>query len=220
MSNGLRRGLGAAALAILAALLALAAAGCGGSDGNESSGDTTSLPTSIGPGEGKLSLDCVGGLHAAGVGEAVREADRMHGHEQVRRLLGRDGDADAPGRRRPVRHGLRLGRRQPATDPGRDVQADEPRSDPRLEATSSRRFKSPPHNTVDGVHYGISLQWGPNTLLYNTEKSRLRRRAGRRSTTRSTRARSRSRTTRSRSRTPRFTSRRRSRASGSRIRTS
>jgi putative spermidine/putrescine transport system substrate-binding protein len=31
-------------------------------------------------------------------------------------------------------------------------------------------FKSPPHNTVDGVHYGVSLQWGPNTLIYNTKK--------------------------------------------------
>jgi len=31
-------------------------------------------------------------------------------------------------------------------------------------------FKSPPHNTVKGVHYGVSLQWGPNTLLYNTAK--------------------------------------------------
>jgi putative spermidine/putrescine transport system substrate-binding protein len=31
-------------------------------------------------------------------------------------------------------------------------------------------LKSPPHNTVNGVHYGISLQWGPNTLLYNTKK--------------------------------------------------
>ena len=31
-------------------------------------------------------------------------------------------------------------------------------------------LKSPPHNTVKGVHYGISLQWGPNTLLYNTKK--------------------------------------------------
>jgi putative spermidine/putrescine transport system substrate-binding protein len=30
-------------------------------------------------------------------------------------------------------------------------------------------FKSPPHNTVKGVHYGVSLQWGPNTLLYNTK---------------------------------------------------
>ena len=31
-------------------------------------------------------------------------------------------------------------------------------------------FKSPPNNTVKGQHYGISLQWGPNTLLYNTQK--------------------------------------------------
>jgi putative spermidine/putrescine transport system substrate-binding protein len=28
-------------------------------------------------------------------------------------------------------------------------------------------FKSPPYNTINGVHYGISLQWGPNVLLYN-----------------------------------------------------
>jgi putative spermidine/putrescine transport system substrate-binding protein len=33
-------------------------------------------------------------------------------------------------------------------------------------------LKSPPHNTIDGQHYGISLQWGPNTLLYNTTKVR------------------------------------------------
>ena len=31
-------------------------------------------------------------------------------------------------------------------------------------------FKSPPHNTVKGVHYGVSVQWGPNTLMYNTKK--------------------------------------------------
>ena len=31
-------------------------------------------------------------------------------------------------------------------------------------------FKSPAFNTVAGVHYGISLQWGPNTLIYNTRK--------------------------------------------------
>src|SRR4029453_19490247 len=31
-------------------------------------------------------------------------------------------------------------------------------------------FKSPPHNTIKGVHYGVSLQWGPNTLLYNTKQ--------------------------------------------------
>ncbi len=32
------------------------------------------------------------------------------------------------------------------------------------------QLQSPGHNTVKGVHYGISLQWGPNTLLYNTKK--------------------------------------------------
>jgi putative spermidine/putrescine transport system substrate-binding protein len=32
------------------------------------------------------------------------------------------------------------------------------------------QLKSPPHNTIEGVHYGLSLQWGPNTLLYNTTK--------------------------------------------------
>jgi len=31
-------------------------------------------------------------------------------------------------------------------------------------------FKSPAHNTVKGVHYGVSVQWGPNTLIYNTAK--------------------------------------------------
>jgi len=31
-------------------------------------------------------------------------------------------------------------------------------------------FKSPPNNTVGGKHYGISLQFGPNTLVYRTDK--------------------------------------------------
>src|SRR5512135_523504 len=31
-------------------------------------------------------------------------------------------------------------------------------------------FQAPPYNTISGVHYGISLQWGPNTLLYSTKK--------------------------------------------------
>src|SRR3954465_11487618 len=31
------------------------------------------------------------------------------------------------------------------------------------------QLKSPQHNTVDGKPYGISLQWGPNTLIWNTK---------------------------------------------------
>jgi putative spermidine/putrescine transport system substrate-binding protein len=31
-------------------------------------------------------------------------------------------------------------------------------------------LQSPAFNTVGGVHYGVSYEWGPNTLLWNTEK--------------------------------------------------
>jgi len=30
------------------------------------------------------------------------------------------------------------------------------------------QLQDPPHNTINGIHYGVSLQWGPNVLLYNT----------------------------------------------------
>ncbi|HEY3209337.1 MAG TPA: extracellular solute-binding protein, partial [Actinomycetota bacterium] len=30
-------------------------------------------------------------------------------------------------------------------------------------------LQSPPHNTVDGRHYGVPYMWGPNFLMYNTE---------------------------------------------------
>ncbi len=32
------------------------------------------------------------------------------------------------------------------------------------------QLQSPEFNTVHGVHYGVSYEWGPNTLLYNTQK--------------------------------------------------
>ncbi|MDA3922175.1 MAG: ABC transporter substrate-binding protein [Salinisphaera sp.] len=32
------------------------------------------------------------------------------------------------------------------------------------------QLKSPPNNTIKGVHYGVSYEWGPNVLLYNTDK--------------------------------------------------
>ncbi|WP_198962826.1 ABC transporter substrate-binding protein [Mangrovitalea sediminis] len=31
-------------------------------------------------------------------------------------------------------------------------------------------LQSPPNNTINGIHYGISYEWGPNVLLYNTDK--------------------------------------------------
>ena len=29
------------------------------------------------------------------------------------------------------------------------------------------QFKAPSFNTINGIHYGVSLQWGPNVLLYS-----------------------------------------------------
>ena len=52
---------------------------------------------------------------------------------------------------------------------GKDVRGVDPNLIPDFE-NFIPALKSPPHNTVKGVHYGISLQWGPNTLLYNTKK--------------------------------------------------
>ena len=52
---------------------------------------------------------------------------------------------------------------------GKDVQAIDPSKIPDYK-NFTKTFQSPPNNTVDGKHYGISLQWGPNTLLYNTTK--------------------------------------------------
>jgi putative spermidine/putrescine transport system substrate-binding protein len=52
---------------------------------------------------------------------------------------------------------------------GGDVQPVDPSKIPDFK-NFGKAFQSPPNNTVDGKHYGISLQWGPNTLLYNTQK--------------------------------------------------
>ena len=77
--------------------------------------------------------DRLGGLHPAAVGEAVREADRLHDQREVRRLVRRDGGADALRRRQPVRHGLGLRRREPAPDLRRRRPAGRPEQDPRLQ---------------------------------------------------------------------------------------
>ena len=52
---------------------------------------------------------------------------------------------------------------------GKDVRSIDPKLIPDYK-NFIPQLKAPSHNTVKGVHYGISLQWGPNTLLYNTKK--------------------------------------------------
>jgi putative spermidine/putrescine transport system substrate-binding protein len=36
-------------------------------------------------------------------------------------------------------------------------------------STVDERLQNAPWHTVDGKHYGVSYQWGPNVLMYNTE---------------------------------------------------
>ena len=52
---------------------------------------------------------------------------------------------------------------------GKDVQPVDPSKIPDFK-NFNKAFQSPPNNTVGGKHYGISLQWGPNMLIYNTQK--------------------------------------------------
>ena len=57
---------------------------------------------------------------------------------------------------------------QPAHRRGRG-RADRPEPHPGLQRR--RPFlQSPPHNTVNGIHYGVSHGWGGNTLMYRTDK--------------------------------------------------
>jgi len=150
----------------LATALALVVAACGGSSSSSSS---SSLPTKIGKGEGQLNLVAWEGytqpqwvkpfeqqtgcqVHAkyAGSSDEMVTLMRQGGGSQYD-MVSASGDAS-----------LRLIRGGDVQPVNVDLIPDWKNFIPQL--------KSPPHNTVDGKHYGISLQWGPNTLLYNTRK--------------------------------------------------
>lgn len=147
-------------IAAVAAALCVPAAGVSSSSG---------LPTKIGKGEGQLNLVAWEGytqpqwvkpferktgcrVHAkyAGSSDEMVTLMRQGGGSQYD-MVSASGDAS-----------LRL-------IYGHDVQPVNVKLIPDWK-NFAPALKSPPHNTVDGVHYGVSLQWGPNTLLYNTKK--------------------------------------------------
>jgi putative spermidine/putrescine transport system substrate-binding protein len=153
-----------------AALVTLSLMGivaCGG--GGSSSSSSSSLPTSVGKGEGKLNViawegytqpdwvkpfekatGCQVNAKYAGSSDEMVTLMRQGGGSQYD-LVSASGDAS-----------LRLIR-------GGDVKPVNVALIPGWKDFIPQ-LKSPPHNTVDGKHYGVSLQWGPNTLLYNTQK--------------------------------------------------
>src|SRR5215212_11628125 len=166
-----------AALALVT-VAAMVAAGCGSSDDDKSSSSSSggggnkaasNLPQKIGAGEGKLNLvawegytqpqwvkpfekqtGCNVSAKYAGSSDEMVTLMRQGGGSQYD-MASASGDAS-----------LRLIR-------GGNVQPVNVDLIPSWKEVIPQ-LKSPQHNTVDGKHYGISLQWGPNTLLWNTKK--------------------------------------------------
>ncbi len=152
------------ALGVSLALMAVGVSACGSSSSSTAS---SNLPTSIGNGEGQLNLVAWEGytqpewvkpfeaqtgckVHAkyAGSSDEMVTLMRQSGGEYD--MVSASGDAS-----------LRLIR-------GGEVQPMNVALVPQWK-NFIPQLQSPPHNTVDGKHYGISLQWGPNILLYNTK---------------------------------------------------
>jgi putative spermidine/putrescine transport system substrate-binding protein len=151
----------------LVAVVAMVAAGCGSSSSSSTS-SSSSLPQKIGKGEGQLNLIAWEGytqpqwvkpfeqqtgcqVHAkyAGSSNEMVTLMRQGGGSQYD-MVSASGDAS-----------LRLIR-------GGDVQPVNVNLIPSWKDFMPQ-LKSPAHNTVDGKHYGVSLEWGPNTLLWNTK---------------------------------------------------
>jgi putative spermidine/putrescine transport system substrate-binding protein len=154
------------ALGAVLAVMIVGASACGSSSSSKSS--ASNLPSKIGTGEGQLNLVAWEGyaqpewvkpfekqtgcqVHAkyAGSSDEMVTLMRQNGGNQYD-MVSASGDAS-----------LRL-------IDGGDVAAMNVALVPEWK-NFIPQLQSPPHNTVKGVHYGISLQWGPNTLLYNTK---------------------------------------------------
>ena len=170
MSKKHRRVLGRSALALLVGALAFAAAGCGGSD-NKSSASTSegsNLPTSIGKGEGKLSLIAWEGYTQP---DWVKPFEQQTGCKVTSKYAGSSDEMVTLMRQGGGQYDMvsASGDASVRLIKGGDVQPMNPKLIPDF-PNFIDALKSPGHNTIDGVHYGISLQWGPNTLLYNTQK--------------------------------------------------
>ena len=162
-----------AAVAGLATVLTLGACG---SDSKQSTTASTGpkLPTSIGAGEGSLNLIIWAGYAESGKNDPkvdwvtpfekesgckVTTKEAKDSDEMV--TLMRQGDAyDGVSASGDATNRLIAGGNVAAVNTAliKDF------------SDISPKLQSPPHNTVGGVHYGISYMWGANVLMYNTAK--------------------------------------------------
>ena len=146
-------------LAAMAAALCVPAAGISSGSG---------LPTSIGKGEGQLNLIAWEGYTQPQWVKPFEKATGCQVHakyggssDEMVTLMRQGGGSQYDGVSASGDASLRL-------IYGKDVQTVDPSKVADFD-NFGKAFQSPPNNTVGGKHYGISLQWGPNTLLYNTK---------------------------------------------------
>ncbi len=154
------------ALAVSAALAV--AAGCGSSSGGGSGGGGSSgpkLPTTIGPTEGALNLIAWQGYTEPNVVKPFQAQTGCQVHvkygqtsDEMVQLM-RSGNYDGVSASGDATNRLIA---------AGDVVPINPNLIPDFKNISPQ-LQSPPHNTVNGVHYGVSYQWGANVLMYNTD---------------------------------------------------
>jgi putative spermidine/putrescine transport system substrate-binding protein len=152
---------------------AFLAAGCGGGGGNkETRTSVEGLPQSIGKGEGALNLiewpyysdKSFAKKFEDQTGCIIKRKDAGSSNQMV--ALMRTGGGGGGGQYDMVSASGDASLRLVAGGDVRPVNVDLiPSWKDFIPA-----FQSPAHNTVAGIHYGVSVQWGPNTLMFNTEK--------------------------------------------------
>ena len=157
---------------VVLAVLALVGAACakkttttGGGGGG---GTTANLPTEIGPGEGELNLIAWPGYtQKAWVEPFEKESgcqvNVKYGNtsDEMVNLMRQGGGTLYDGVSASGDATNRLIAAGDVAPVNVDLIPDFKDAMPSLQ--------SPPHNTVDGVHYGVPYMWGPNFLMYNTE---------------------------------------------------
>jgi putative spermidine/putrescine transport system substrate-binding protein len=154
-----------AAVAVVAVAAMAVAGGCGGGGDNADK----NLPKKIGKGEGKLNVIAWEGYTEK---DWVKPFERQTGckvhskfggsSDEMVTLMRQGGGGQYDMVSASGDASLRLIR-------GKDVKPVNVKLVPDWKNFISE-LKSPSHNTVDGKHYGVSLQWGPNVLLYDTGK--------------------------------------------------
>jgi putative spermidine/putrescine transport system substrate-binding protein len=163
---------------VLVAVMAIAA-GCGSSSSDSSNGGTgssgggSSLPTSIGTGEGALNLIAWEGYVEDGSNDKsydwVTPFEKNTGCQVKAKYAGssdemvtlmKSGQYDGVSASGDASNRLIAG--GDVVEINTDLIPDF--------ADISPALQSPPHNTVDDKHYGVSYAWGANVLMYNTKE--------------------------------------------------